>query len=143
MSDDFYQSRLWLDLRYQALKKNSGMCQCCGARGEASNPLQVDHIFPRSKFPNMALLLSNLQVLCRDCNQGKSNRDLTDWRYAPSRELSILNSLPAEKRFKLQQLGWIKLNGSGPQIRSEANKEYRKLWRELEAEWLASRAAAQ
>lgn len=142
MNDDFYQSRQWLDLRYQALKKNSGMCQCCGTRGEPSNPLQVDHIFPRSKFPNMALLLSNLQVLCKNCNFGKSNRDLTDWRYAPSRELSVLNSLPAEKRFKLQQLGWLKMNGT-PQIRSEANKEYRKLWRELEAEWLASKAAAQ
>lgn len=143
MSEDFYQSRQWLDLRYQALKKNLGMCQCCGARGEPSNPLQVDHIFPRSKFPRMELQLSNLQVLCKTCNMGKSNRDLTDWRFAPSRELSILNSLPADKRFRLQQLGWLKINGENSQLRNEANREYRKLWRELEQEWIATREAAQ
>jgi hypothetical protein len=54
---------------------------CCGARPTEANPLHVDHIKPRSKFPHLALSLSNLQVLCRQCNLGKSNTDDTDWRW--------------------------------------------------------------
>ena len=78
--DPFYDSQAWHELRYKALKKSDGRCQLCGARLTAENPLQVDHIKPRSKHPEMALTLSNLQVLCRACNLGKSNTDQTDWR---------------------------------------------------------------
>jgi X-X-X-Leu-X-X-Gly heptad repeat protein len=42
--------------------------------------LHVDHIKPRSLYPARALDPENLQVLCRDCNLGKSNKDATDWR---------------------------------------------------------------
>lgn len=73
---DFYQTEDWRRLRYQALKKQGGKCQACGA-GEK---LHVDHIKPRSKFPEMALELGNLQVLCEDCNLGKGAWDQTDWR---------------------------------------------------------------
>lgn len=40
----------------------------------------VDHIKPASRFPDLALDLENLQVLCNDCNMGKSNDDYTDFR---------------------------------------------------------------
>ena len=112
---------------------------CCGHRGTQDNPLQVDHIKPRSKFPHLALEISNLQVLCRDCNLGKGNRDATDWRFEPSQELSILNDLDPAKRFRLQQLGWLKLNGETKEMRAEAHREYRKLWRQIEQEWLVSK----
>jgi len=42
--------------------------------------LHVDHIKPRSKYPELSLTFSNLQILCEDCNFGKSNIDQTDWR---------------------------------------------------------------
>ena len=77
---DFYDSDEWRQIRYLALKKNDGRCQCCGQRPSAGNPLHVDHIKPRSKFPTLALQINNLQVLCADCNYGKSNIDQTDWR---------------------------------------------------------------
>jgi len=73
---DFYESQEWKRVRYLALKKNNGRCECCGSTG----PLQVDHIKPRSLHPALELDLNNLQVLCADCNQGKSNIDDTDWR---------------------------------------------------------------
>lgn len=143
MSDAFFESRPWLELRYRVLKSSKGCCSCCGTRGDAGNPLQVDHIRPRSKYPDLALRADNCQVLCRNCNMGKSNKDSTDWRFEPSRELAILNTLDPAKRFRLQQLGWLKAHGETSQVRAEAQREYRKLWRQIEAEWIASRQAAQ
>jgi len=77
-TDSFYNTRAWLTVRYDALKKHGPQCCLCGAANGAK--LHVDHIKPRSKFPELALRLDNLQVLCEPCNLGKSNRDETDWR---------------------------------------------------------------
>jgi hypothetical protein len=78
----FYRSGRWIALRYEVLKKHGGKCQCCGASPRDGAILHVDHVKPRSKFPELALCLENLQVLCSDCNLGKSNTDSTDWRSA-------------------------------------------------------------
>lgn len=78
----FFKSRLWQVARYQALKRSEGRCETCGASPDKDNPLQVDHIKPFSKHPHLALALSNLQVLCRQCNMGKGAWDETDWRKA-------------------------------------------------------------
>jgi len=77
----FYDTAAWQNLRYRVLRTQGGCCQCCGVRGNGANPLQVDHIKPRSKYPELELEIENLQVLCRDCNLGKGTWDQTDWRY--------------------------------------------------------------
>lgn len=74
---DFYFSPEWLELRYRAIKKYGRKCMCCGA---TDKPIHVDHIKPRSRFPDLALDITNLQILCRDCNLGKGAWDKTDWR---------------------------------------------------------------
>ena len=38
----------------------------------------------KARRPHLALKLTNLQVLCGDCNAGKGNRDTTDWRPNPN-----------------------------------------------------------
>jgi len=48
------------------------MCQECGRRIRNDYDLTVDHIKPRSKFPEFSLDNSNLQVLCRRCNSAKA-----------------------------------------------------------------------
>ena len=53
---------------------------CCGASRESGDKIHVDHILPRSKFPDLALEFSNMAVLCETCNIAKSNTDYTDWR---------------------------------------------------------------
>ena len=65
------------DVRYQVLKKAGGTCECCGATAKETR-LEVDHVIPRSQGGSSDI--SNLQVLCATCNQGKSNRDRTDFR---------------------------------------------------------------
>jgi len=78
--DLFYESREWRELRYKALLKNNGKCELCGSGKHDGVKLHVDHIKPRSLYPDLQLVEDNLQVLCEDCNLGKSNKDDTDWR---------------------------------------------------------------
>ena len=77
---DFYKSREWQEVRCIALRRHGASCQCCGATRKDGKVIHVDHIKPRSKFPSLALDIDNLQILCEDCNMGKSNKDATDWR---------------------------------------------------------------
>lgn len=79
-SDGFLQSFEWRSVRMMALKKYSPVCMCCGASPQTGAVLHVDHVKPRKIFPQLALDVSNLQILCGDCNHGKGNWDMTDWR---------------------------------------------------------------
>jgi HNH endonuclease len=76
----FYDSDDWKRLRYRALQHYGAKCMCCGATAKDGATIHVDHIKPRSKFPDLELEFSNLQILCKICNLGKSNIDATDWR---------------------------------------------------------------
>ncbi|MEE1674757.1 HNH endonuclease signature motif containing protein [Agarivorans aestuarii] len=77
---DFYRSQAWLDLRYKALNQYGNSCACCGRGLENGATLHVDHIKPRSRYPELELKLDNLQVLCDQCNIGKSNKSEKQWR---------------------------------------------------------------
>jgi len=82
--DPFYESDAWRELRYKALKLHGAKCQCCGRAPKDGVVIHVDHIKPRSRFPELELVLANLQVLCADCNMGKRAWDTTDWRSGES-----------------------------------------------------------
>jgi rubredoxin len=71
----------WTRLRYELFKRSGWRCESCGLGHSDGNPLQIDHIKPRSKYRN-ADQEENFQVLCRACNIGKSNRDETALRVA-------------------------------------------------------------
>jgi len=79
-SDSFLSTYEWRKIRMQALKKYGPKCMCCGATPEFGAIMNVDHIKPRKLFPSLALDLNNLQILCNECNHGKGNWDMTDWR---------------------------------------------------------------
>ena len=81
--DPFESSPLTKNQRYEVLKRANKRCELCGVKEgdkayEERLPLHVDHIIPDSK--GGATDLANLQALCRKCNQGKGNRDDTDFR---------------------------------------------------------------
>jgi 5-methylcytosine-specific restriction endonuclease McrA len=79
-TDAFLDSFEWRRVRMVAIKKYGARCQCCGATPSTGATINVDHIKPRKLFPQLALDMDNLQVLCHECNHGKGNWDMTDWR---------------------------------------------------------------
>jgi len=79
-SDAFLESREWKDFRYRVLKQRKPICELCGATRKDGTIIQVDHIKPRSTYPQLALERSNAQILCDPCNLGKGADDQTDWR---------------------------------------------------------------
>lgn len=75
-----YKSEAWRRLRYDVLKEQGGVCQLCGRGRKHGVVLHVDHIIPLSVDWSKRLDRNNLQVLCEDCNLGKSNSDSIKWR---------------------------------------------------------------
>ncbi len=80
LGDPFLASYEWATIRMRALKEHGAACQCCGKTAKDGIVINVDHIKPRRDFPELALDVTNLQVLCGECNKGKGNWDATDWR---------------------------------------------------------------
>jgi 5-methylcytosine-specific restriction endonuclease McrA len=77
---NFYRTHQWRTIRYEALRLANGRCALCGLGAADGIVLHCDHIVPKSMDPKRALDVSNIQVLCNICNQGKRNYDDTDWR---------------------------------------------------------------
>lgn len=76
---EFLSTYEWRKLRMEAIKKYGRKCACCGASGDGV-VINIDHIKPRKKYPELALDINNLQPLCDACNHGKGNWDETNWR---------------------------------------------------------------
>lgn len=53
--------------KFLAANETLGCCPYCGADLVLSN-CKLDHFFPKSKYPTLALVLSNLVPSCGDCN---------------------------------------------------------------------------
>jgi hypothetical protein len=62
-----------LKTRWAVLKRDNYRCVKCGASPATNHnvELQVDHKWPRSRAGSSDL--DNLQTLCQDCNQGKTD----------------------------------------------------------------------
>jgi 5-methylcytosine-specific restriction endonuclease McrA len=80
-SKSFYNSPEWHKLRYFAFERYGNYCACCGRRPDEDDAvLHVDHILPRSYYPEFALNIHNMQILCELCNIPKSNESAIQWR---------------------------------------------------------------
>ena len=71
----FYSSPEWNLIRKQVIKEKGRVCSECGKPIANSYDVTVDHLRPRSKYPELALDKQNLCVLCRSCNSSKGGRD--------------------------------------------------------------------
>ena len=128
----FYKTPQWKRARYVALTTHGNRCQLCGA-GPATGPLHVDHIKPRSLFPERCLDPTNLQVLCEDCHTAKGVLYLDDLRSShtkiPARQMA--DFLRIERKHLLladraPTSAEARLLGEG--VRA-ATKNHRKRWR--------------
>lgn len=99
---EFYSTKEWLQLRYKAILLYGAKCLLCNRTREDGIKLHVDHVKPRSKYPELSLEITNLQVLCEDCNLGKSNSDSNDFRVSSSTAWSLSPSAqgPSAKKEK-------------------------------------------
>ena len=77
---EFLETYAWRKVRMEALLKYGPRCMCCGATPQTGAVMNVDHIKPRKTYPELALSVENLQILCGECNHGKGNWNTTDWR---------------------------------------------------------------
>ena len=53
-------------------KKYKGTCQGCGKKKDIEDT-DIDHIKPFSRYPELKWRESNLQLLCRNCNNTKGD----------------------------------------------------------------------
>lgn len=75
-SNAFIARPEWKALRLQVINHYGANCMRCGS----VDNINVDHIRPKSKYPELALDFDNLQVLCWSCNKEKNVHDETDYR---------------------------------------------------------------
>lgn len=85
--NSFYLSNRWLILKKQVRSLYKCGCMKCG---KIKCEIHIDHIFPRSLYPELEYSIHNLQILCRDCNMQKSNIDNTDYRTKEQIKLCLI-----------------------------------------------------
>ncbi len=68
----------WEQLREKVFALYGRTCMRCGSTFRPT----VDHIKPKSYYPELEFCFDNLQVLCWACNKSKSNKHETDYRMA-------------------------------------------------------------
>ena len=66
-----YKSPQWKLLRREALLRSGYRCECCRARVGGKGEARVDHIRTVREFPELALVSSNLRVLCIRCDAAR------------------------------------------------------------------------
>lgn len=60
------RSKLTKPLKQKIKQRDSKTCLCCGKKFE--NHLEVHHIMPVSRFPELATIPENLASLCQQCH---------------------------------------------------------------------------
>jgi 5-methylcytosine-specific restriction endonuclease McrA len=66
---DSQEGKEWKQQQYEAIK---GICPKCQEPFPIKN-LEIDHIKPISKFPDLAIDINNLRLLCSACNKRRKS----------------------------------------------------------------------
>jgi len=111
-------------LRFEVFKRDSFTCQYCG-RSAPDVVLHVDHIIPVSEGGENDI--TNLVTSCKDCNLGKSNRQLDDDAIVKQRKRQ-LDELQ-ERREQLEMM--MEWQRSLIDLEGQAADELAELWKSL------------
>ena len=76
---DFLMSPEWRAMRRRVVDHYGRACMKCGTTPKNQRHTHVDHVKPRTRYPELKLDFSNLQVLCCRCNKAKGNK-IADYR---------------------------------------------------------------
>lgn len=75
-SENKYMHPTYRERRLTVFSEYGKQCLKCGSIED----VQIDHIKPVSKFPELFLSIGNMQPLCKTCNKQKSNKNENDYR---------------------------------------------------------------
>lgn len=64
-----YGVEKYQEWRSAVLARDGSRCVNCKTAGTRYNPLQVDHIKPKSLYPELALVVANGRTLCLKCHK--------------------------------------------------------------------------
>lgn len=67
----FYDSAVWKKARAIVLSREP-FCRECDSRGEVIEATEVDHVQDLDDHPELALVIENLQPLCKPCHSRKT-----------------------------------------------------------------------
>lgn len=84
---DFYTLSRWRNVMERALELYGKIGCKCG-NSNVDKPAEVDHIKPRSRYPDLVFSMTNLQVLCEKGNSSKGNRHSSDYRTPNQKRLA-------------------------------------------------------
>lgn len=116
-------------LRFEVFKRDAFRCQYCG-RSSPDVVLEVDHVCPVSGGGENDLL--NLITSCRDCNQGKGKRRLSD-NAEVTKQRQMLDELN-EKRNQVEMM--IRWKQSLRDLAEEQTSQLAKLIKETTGRWI-------
>ncbi|WLR53780.1 HNH endonuclease [Mesobacillus subterraneus] len=73
----------WRKFRKRIIERDGGYCQRCLIKFNmvVTSNLQVHHIKPRIKFPDLTFVESNCVTLCALCNQQLGTREQLDFAF--------------------------------------------------------------
>ena len=64
----FYNTDAWQRARQMAKQRDNYLCQACLRNGKVKRAEEVHHLKPTNAYPDLALDMSNLTCLCRECH---------------------------------------------------------------------------
>lgn len=70
----FYDRSAWRKLRLKALERDNYECQECKRQGKVGPAQNVHHIKEVKDFPELALVLDNLESVCIKCHNKEHKR---------------------------------------------------------------------
>jgi 5-methylcytosine-specific restriction endonuclease McrA len=72
--------KVWRPIRKSIINMYGVTCMKCKKEPSSIKDIHVDHVKPKSKYPELKYDKSNLQVLCKKCNFEKGNNSENDYR---------------------------------------------------------------
>lgn len=115
-------------IRFEVFKRDSFTCQYCGQQAP-DIVLHVDHIKPVSKGGTNSTL--NLITSCRDCNGGKSNKEISDDTVI-NKQMQQLEDLQHKREQMEMMFRWQK---SLMNIEDDMLKKVCNFWNNLTRGW--------